>query len=73
MCAAALIGTDQVIRNSHLINHTRKETNMAKNLKNKNSKASSLKKTGLKAPVKTSKVEATKFRLALNHNETLLK
>ena len=46
---------------------------MAKNLKNKNSKASSLKKTGLKAPVKTSKVEATKFRLALNHNETLLK
>ena len=46
---------------------------MAKNVKNKTGKASSLKKSGLKAPVKTSKAEATKFRLAGNHNETLLK
>ena len=45
---------------------------MAKNVKNKSSKAPALKKSGMKAPIKTSKVEATKFRLAGNHNENLL-
>ena len=55
---------------------------MAKNVKNKTSKAPSLKKTGLKVAIKTTRVGATKvgppppvggWRLAGNHNETLLK
>ena len=40
--------------------------------KSKTNKASSVKKNGLKSPVKPSRLETTKFRLAGNHNETLL-
>jgi hypothetical protein len=59
----------------------KKGSTMAKNVKNKTSKAPALKKSGMKAPIKTSKVEATKlgstlpgggWRLAGNHNENLL-
>jgi hypothetical protein len=55
---------------------------MAKNVKNKTSKATSPKKSGLKSPIKSSRVGATKvgppptvggWRLAGNHNETLLR
>ncbi len=55
---------------------------MAKSVKSKTSKISGSNKRGLKAPIKTSKLEGTKvgtpppiggWRLAGNHNETLLR
>lgn len=56
---------------------------MAKNIKTKTSKTSVANKRGLKAPIKTTKLEGTKagapppigggWRLAGNHNETLLR
>ena len=47
---------------------------MAKNIKNKTAKNSVSTKSGLKRPIKASKVENAKvgIRLAGNHNETLL-
>jgi hypothetical protein len=55
---------------------------MAKNINSKSSKVSGPSKRGLKAPIKASKLEGTKvgtptpvggWRLAGNHNETLLR
>jgi hypothetical protein len=50
---------------------------MAKNIKNNSSKAASTRKAGLKPPIKVTKVAAAKlgvgFRLAGNHNETIVR
>ena len=46
---------------------------MAKNINSKTSKVPSSRKNGAKSPIRASKVEATKFRLAGNHNETLVR
>jgi hypothetical protein len=67
----------QVAAKSH-----KRENSMAKSVKSKTSKISGSNKRGLKAPIKTSKLEGTKvgtpppiggWRLAGNHNETLLR
>jgi len=46
---------------------------MAKNVSKKTSKTLSSGKSGLKSQIKLSRVGATKFRLALNHNETFVR
>jgi hypothetical protein len=44
---------------------------MAKNVNDKTTKVPKSGKSGLKSQIKATRVGATKFRLALNHNETL--